>query len=72
MGNVSPEKYQEMIEQLVLFLREEPMKWKKIFSHQMKDAAERMDFEEAARLRNQLDALKKLREQQRVAQGNRQ
>jgi excinuclease ABC subunit C len=39
----------------------------KRLSHQMKDAAEKLDFEEAARLRNQLDAINKLGEHQRVA-----
>lgn len=67
VGNVSPEKYQEMIEQLVLFLEGRTHEVEKRLSRQMKDAAERLDFEEAARLRNQLDAVNKLREQQRVA-----
>jgi excinuclease ABC subunit C len=67
VGNVSPEKYKEMIEQLILFLEGKTHEVERNLQHQMKDAAERMDFEEAAQLRNQLDALKKLREQQRVA-----
>lgn len=68
VGNVSPEKYREMIEQLVLFLEGKTREVEKNLQLQMKDAAERMDFEEAARLRDQLGALKKLHEQQRVAQ----
>jgi excinuclease ABC subunit C len=67
VGNVSPEKYQEMIEQLVLFLEGKTHEVEKRLSHQMKDAAEKLDFEEAARLRNQLDAINKLGEHQRVA-----
>jgi len=68
VGNVSPEKYREMIEQLVLFLEGKTREVEKNLHRQMKDAAERMDFEEAARLRNQLEALNRLKEQQRVAQ----
>lgn len=68
VGNVSSEKYQEMIEQLVLFLEGRTNEVEKGLSQQMKDAADRLDFEEAARLRNQLDAVNKLHEQQRVAQ----
>ena len=67
VGNVSPEKYQEMIEQLVLFLEGKTHEVEKRLRHQMKEAAEKLDFEEAARLRNQLDAINKLGEHQRVA-----
>ena len=56
-----------MIEQLVLFLEGRTHEVEKRLHHQMKDASERLNFEEAARYRNQLDAIKKLHEQQRVA-----
>ena len=67
VGNVSAEEYNEVIEQLVLFLEGRTHEVEKRLHHQMKDASERLNFEEAARYRNQLDAIKKLHEQQRVA-----
>lgn len=67
VGNISVEEYNEMIEQLVLFLEGKTHEVERRLGQQMKDASERLDFEEAARLRNQLDAVKKLHEQQRVA-----
>lgn len=66
-GGVSPEEYREMIEQLVLFLEGRTHEVERRLHDQMKEAAERLDFEEAARLRNQLESIKKFREQQRVA-----
>ncbi|MDN5376591.1 MAG: excinuclease subunit [Thermacetogenium sp.] len=66
-GGVSPEKYGDMIEQLVLFLEGRTHEVERRLRQQMKQAAERLDFEEAARYRNRLEAVNKLREQQRVA-----
>lgn len=67
VGNVSAEEYNEMIEQLVLFLEGKTHEVERRLAQQMKDASEMLNFEEAARLRNQLEAIKKLHEQQRVA-----
>jgi excinuclease ABC subunit C len=70
VGNVTGEEYKEMIEQLVLFLEGRTHEVERRLSQQMKDASERLDFEEAARIRNQLEAVKKLHEQQRVARAS--
>ncbi|MDH7577950.1 MAG: excinuclease ABC subunit UvrC [Bacillota bacterium] len=66
-GGVSSGDYREMIEQLVLFLEGRRREVEKRLAAQMEEAAGRWDFERAAALRNQLAALKKFREQQRVA-----
>lgn len=69
-GNVSPEEYHEMIEQLVLFLEGKTHEIEKRLKDQMKKAAEQLRFEEAARLRNLLESIKTLQEQQRVARAS--
>ncbi|MGB9793103.1 MAG: excinuclease ABC subunit UvrC [Thermacetogeniaceae bacterium] len=66
-GNVSPEAYREMIEQLVLFLEGNTREVEKRLEKQMGEAAAALDFEKAARLRDQLAAIRRVREQQRVA-----
>lgn len=66
-GNVSSGEYQEMIEQLVLFLEGKTHEVERRLRDQMKEAAENLDFEGAARLRNQLEAVNKIHEQQRVS-----
>ncbi len=70
VGNVSQEEYKEMIEQLVLFLEGKTYKVERDLNRKMKQASERLDFEEAARYRNQLEAIKKLHEEQRVARAS--
>jgi excinuclease ABC subunit C len=67
VGEVSPEGYLEMIENLVLFLEGKSRDVEKNLSARMEKASRAMDFELAARLRNQLAAMKTFREQQRVA-----
>lgn len=66
-GEVSPESYREMIEQVVLFLEGKNQEVEKRLKAQMEEAVRTWNFEQAARLRNQLAAIKKFREQQRVA-----
>lgn len=66
-GNVSPEAYREVIDQLVLFLEGNTREVEKRLERQMQEAARALDFERAARIRDQLAALRRVREQQRVA-----
>lgn len=66
-GGVSPEAYGEMIEQLILFLEGNTREVEKRLERQMEDAAAALDFEKAARLRDQLAAIRRVRQQQRVA-----
>ncbi len=67
-GQVSARDYREMIENLVLFLEGKTRDVERSLTARMAEASRRMEFEQAARLRNQLSALKTVREQQRVAQ----
>jgi len=69
-GRVSSEDYQEMIENLVQFLEGKTRDVEKSLVVRMEDASRAMDFERAARLRNQLASLRTFREQQRVAQAS--
>lgn len=69
-GSVSQEDYCEMIEQLVLFLEGKTHEVEKRLNDQMKEAAEQLHFEEAARLRNLLESIKTIQEQQRVARAS--
>jgi excinuclease ABC subunit C len=69
-GQVSPESYREMIENLVLFLEGKRRQVERSLASRMEQAARAMDFEQAARLRNQLAALKCFNEQQRVARAS--
>ena len=69
-GRVSPGDYREMIENLVLFLEGKTREVEKSLIIQMKDASRATNFEQAARLRNQLASLKTFREQQRVTQAS--
>ncbi|HHW41038.1 MAG TPA: excinuclease ABC subunit UvrC [Syntrophomonadaceae bacterium] len=66
-GSVSPEAYREVIDQLVLFLEGNTREVEKRLERQMQEAARALDFERAARIRDQLAALRRVREQQRVA-----
>ncbi len=69
-GGVTPGSYQDMIENLVQFLEGKSRDVEKSLAARMEAASQAMDFEQAARLRNQLAALKTFREQQRVAQAS--
>jgi excinuclease ABC subunit C len=66
-GRVSPETYREMIDQVVLFLEGKTEEVEKRLRAQMEKAVESLNFEQAARLRDRLAAIRQFREQQRVA-----
>jgi excinuclease ABC subunit C len=67
-GQASSEDYHEMIENLVQFLEGRTRDVEKSLAARMAEASLVMDFERAARLRNQLASLRAFREQQQVAQ----
>ncbi len=69
-GKVAAGNYREMIESLVLFLEGRTKEVERGLALQMDQAARAMDFEQAARLRNQLAAIKALRAEQRVARAS--
>ncbi len=69
-GAISPEAYRELISQVVAFLAGRTREVERFLEEKMEEAARALDFERAARLRDQLAALQKFREEQRVARAS--
>jgi len=67
IGAVSRQEYAEVIRQVVLFLEGKQERVVKQLKQQMARAAENMDFEKAARLRDQIQAVEQVVEGQRIA-----
>ncbi|HEX3027995.1 MAG TPA: excinuclease ABC subunit UvrC [Clostridia bacterium] len=65
-GNVDKEKYRELMEDICSFLDGKQDKISGRLEEQMKEAAERMEFEKAAILRDKLNNLKHVAEKQKV------
>jgi excinuclease ABC subunit C len=57
---VSPEEYEDLVKQVILFLEGHQAKLEKQLTRQMQEAAARQNFESAARLRDQLQALRQV------------
>jgi excinuclease ABC subunit C len=57
VGKISPEDYQRLVDQAVGFLRGKSQDVKEEITHEMEAAAEALDFEKAARLRDRIRAL---------------
>ena len=66
-GYCSAEEYAEVIRQVILFLEGRTDEVVRVINRQMEDASERMDYERAARLRDQLHAIERVTERQEVA-----
>ncbi len=67
IGAVSKEEYAEVIRQIVLFLEGKQERVTQELERKMKQAAEALDFEEAARLRDRIRAVERVIEGQRIA-----
>jgi len=67
IGAVSRRDYAEVIRQVVLFLEGKQERVVKQLKQQMARAAESMDYEKAARLRDQIQAVEQVVEGQRIA-----
>ena len=67
IGAVSKEDYAEVIKQVILFLEGKQEIVVREFENRMKGAAEALDFEKAAILRDQIQAIRKVIEGQRIA-----
>jgi excinuclease ABC subunit C len=67
IGASSREEYAEVIKQVVLFLEGKQEKVVRQLESRMNKAAEAMDFETAARLRDQIQAVEQVVEGQRIA-----
>lgn len=62
-GKISSEAYKQNLQKLILYLKGQRVQLMKQVEQDMKRAAKAQDFETAANLRNQLGALKALRQQ---------
>lgn len=67
VGRVSSEDYQELTRNLIAFMEGDYMQLVKSSERQMKEAAAKLEYEKAARLRDQVQGLKRLGEKQQVA-----
>ncbi|HUT96876.1 MAG TPA: excinuclease ABC subunit UvrC [Dehalococcoidales bacterium] len=67
IGKASRAEYDGVIKQLILFLEGKQQKVVKQLENRMNEAAEAMDFEKAARLRDQIQAVEEVVEGQRIA-----
>ena len=67
-GKVTPEDYAERVEQAITFLTQGRQKLAALLRERMELAAEKLDFETAARLRDRLRAVEKLNASQKVVQ----
>lgn len=67
VGKVSSEEYQALVRNLITFMEGDYLQLVKSSEMQMKEAAANLEFEKAARLRDQVQSLKRLGEKQQVA-----
>ena len=67
IGAVSKKEYAEVIKQVILFLEGKQERVAQELKSKMKKAAEALDFEKAARIRDQIQAVEKVIEGQRIA-----
>jgi excinuclease ABC subunit C len=67
IGQTSRAEYDEVIKQLIFFMEGKQEKVVRQLESQMNKAAEKMDFEKAARLRDQIQAVEAVVEGQRIA-----
>jgi len=68
-GKVGADEYRTMIESVCLFLEGRGESVEKKLQASMLEAAEKLEFERAARLRDQLAAVKKITEKQKIVTG---
>ncbi|KUO50338.1 MAG: excinuclease ABC subunit C [Desulfitibacter sp. BRH_c19] len=66
VGNVSEKDYQEMINEIILFLEGKQERVIKNLHYKMKKAAENLEYEKAAELRDQIKAVEKVLEKQKI------
>ena len=71
-GDLHHEEYMEMIHQIDLLLQGKGTELKKHLLHKMKKASDLLQFETAATIRNQLEALAKITEKQKMDTGKEQ
>lgn len=67
-GHVSAEEYNELVEEMCLYLDGDLAKLVEHMSSRMDQASEKMEFEKAANLRDQIEDIKKIMLRQRVVE----
>lgn len=65
-ANISIEQYNETIDSAIRFIKHDGDDMVKLLENEMNAAAEKLDFEYAARLRDRINAIKKLADNQKV------
>jgi excinuclease ABC subunit C len=65
-GLVSPEKYAELVQEVLLFLEGKSSQLVKLLREKMAAASEALNFEEAARIRDQITAVEQTLEKQKA------
>lgn len=65
-GKVDPKVYQERVDEAIEFLTQGSARTMATLQQRMEEAADRLDFEQAARLRDRINAIKRLGEKQKV------
>lgn len=69
VGRISKEEYNEMIEEIALFFEGKQDGLVRRLRKEMEEAAENLDFEQAARLRDQLQGVEQIMTQQKAVLG---
>lgn len=72
IGETTKKSYHNVVKEVDLFLKGEHNKLLSILEARMEDASERLDFEEATRIRNEIFALRKLTERINFRQVNKE
>lgn len=67
-GKVDPAAYQQRVEEAIEFLTQGSAKTMATLQTRMEEAAERLDFEQAARLRDRIKAIRRLSDKQKVVE----
>ena len=65
-GLVFPEKYADLVQEVILFLEGKNSQLIKLLQERMTEASENLDFEEAARIRDQIGAIEQTLEKQKA------
>ena len=65
-GTVDPDAYQTRVDEAIEFLTKGSARTLATLQQRMEEAAERLDFEQAARLRDRISAIRRLSEKQKV------
>lgn len=66
MGKVNKDEYREMIKNILFFLSGKQEDLLKDLNRKMEEAAENLEFEKAAQIRDEINSIKKIQEKQKI------